>query len=89
MDTLLILTAVPRVSIHFRKPQQRELETVTASELEGYRREGHFAEGSMGPKVEGRRCASSPPAASARSSRTSTRPPTRSPAKAGTHVVPG
>ncbi len=50
-DALLILTAVPRVSIHFRKPQQRELETVSASALEGYRRDGHFADGSMGPKV--------------------------------------
>ena len=51
-DALLILTAVSRVSIHYRKPQQRELETVSASELEGYRSEGHFAEGSMGPKVK-------------------------------------
>ena len=51
-ETLLILTAVARVAIHFRKPQQRDLETVTASELEGYRREGHFAEGSMAPKVK-------------------------------------
>ena len=51
VDALLILTAVSRVAIHFRKPQQRELETVTASELDGHRREGHFAEGSMGPKV--------------------------------------
>ena len=53
VDALLILTAVPRIAIHFRTPQQRELETVTASELDGYRREGHFAEGSMGPKVKG------------------------------------
>jgi len=51
-DALLILTAVSRIAIDFRKPQQRELETVTASELDGYRREGHFAEGSMGPKVK-------------------------------------
>ena len=51
-ETLLILTAVARAAIHFRKPQQRELETVTAAELEGYRSEGHFAEGSMGPKVK-------------------------------------
>ena len=51
-DALLILTAVARISIDFRKPRQRELETVTASELDGYRREGHFAEGSMGPKVQ-------------------------------------
>jgi len=53
VDALLILTAVPRIAIHFGKPQQRELETVTAAELDGYLREGHFAEGSMGPKVEG------------------------------------
>ncbi|HUN68761.1 MAG TPA: carbamate kinase [Burkholderiales bacterium] len=53
VDALLILTAVPRIAIHFGKPQQRELATVTASELEGYRRDGQFAEGSMGPKVEG------------------------------------
>jgi carbamate kinase len=53
VDALLILTAVPRIAIHFRKPQQRELETVTASELDGYLREGHFAEGSMEPKVRG------------------------------------
>jgi carbamate kinase len=51
-DALLILTAVARVAVHFRKPQQRDLETVGASELDGYRREGQFAEGSMGPKVQ-------------------------------------
>jgi carbamate kinase len=51
-DALLILTAVARVAAHFRQPRQRELETVSASELEGYRRDGHFAKGSMGPKVQ-------------------------------------
>jgi carbamate kinase len=51
-DTLLILTAVPRVAIDFGKPKQRFLETVNAAELEAYQREGHFAEGSMGPKVK-------------------------------------
>jgi len=87
-DALLILTAVERVSIHFRKPQQRELETVSVSELEGYVREGHFAEGSMGPKVQaalrylaagGKRAiiAHLDQAADAAAG------------KAGTHVVPG
>lgn len=51
-DALLILTAVSRVAINFRKPGQRDLETVTASELEALRKEGHFADGSMGPKVK-------------------------------------
>jgi carbamate kinase len=50
-DALLMLTAVSRVAIDFRKPGQRDLETVTAAELDRYRKEGHFAEGSMGPKV--------------------------------------
>jgi len=50
--TLMILTAVERVAINFGKPKQRALEKVTASELEGFSAEGHFAAGSMGPKVK-------------------------------------
>jgi len=50
-DALLILTAVSRVAVNFRKPGQRDLETVAASELEALRAEGQFAEGSMGPKI--------------------------------------
>ena len=49
---LLMLTGVARVAVDYRKPTQRDLETVTASEIDVYRREGQFAEGSMGPKVE-------------------------------------
>ena len=52
IDTLMILTAVSRVAVHFRTPQQRDLETVTASELAAYQRDGEFAAGSMGPKIE-------------------------------------
>ena len=52
IDTLMILTAVSRVAVHFRTPQQRDLEAVTASELAAYQRDGEFAAGSMGPKVE-------------------------------------
>jgi len=50
--TLMILTAVSRVAIHFGTPRQKALDTVTAGELEAYRAEKHFAAGSMGPKVE-------------------------------------
>ena len=50
-ETLLILTAVPRVLVHFRTPRERPLERVGGAELEALYREGHFAEGSMGPKV--------------------------------------
>lgn len=49
---LMILTAVPCVSINFGKPDQRELGLVTMQELRAYHAEGHFPSGSMGPKVE-------------------------------------
>ena len=49
---LLILSAVERVSIHFGTAQQRELTQATLADMKRYQREGHFARGSMGPKVE-------------------------------------
>lgn len=52
IQDLLILTAVERIAIDFGKPGQRNLEKVTLSELKEYQRQGHFARGSMGPKVE-------------------------------------
>lgn len=52
IDTLMILTAVPRVAIHFGTPQQRELEQVSLAELRDLHAAGHFPAGSMGPKVE-------------------------------------
>ena len=51
-DTLLILTAVTKVAIRFGKPDAQPLDRVTAPELAEYRKEGHFAKGSMGPKVD-------------------------------------
>jgi carbamate kinase len=52
IDDLLILTAVERVAVDFGKPEQRFLTQVTLAELKAYQRAGHFARGSMGPKVE-------------------------------------
>jgi carbamate kinase len=49
---LLILTAVERVAVDFNTPQQRYLDKVTLSELKGYEAAGHFAKGSMGPKIQ-------------------------------------
>jgi len=40
------------VSINFRKPGQQELDKVTIEEAKRYIEEGHFAAGSMGPKVK-------------------------------------
>jgi len=52
VDLLLISTAIEKVAIHFKTPQQQDLDCVTAAELAHYLDEGHFAPGSMRPKVE-------------------------------------
>ncbi|MGH2494474.1 MAG: carbamate kinase [Ktedonobacteraceae bacterium] len=51
-DLLLISTAVEKVALNFKKPDQRELERITLSEARQYYQEGHFAKGSMGPKIQ-------------------------------------
>ena len=51
-DYLFILTAVDRVAVNYGKPEQRELKEITVEEAENLCREGHFAPGSMLPKVE-------------------------------------
>lgn len=50
-DILLILTEVEKVSLNFRKPDQKDLDHMTAEEALRYIEEGHFAPGSMLPKV--------------------------------------
>ncbi len=51
-DTFLISTAVDKVYINFGKPDQKGLDVVTLEEAKKYMAEGHFAKGSMAPKVE-------------------------------------
>lgn len=51
-DILLILTAVDRVSINFGKPNQQDLERLSLEEAYKYIDEGHFAPGSMLPKIK-------------------------------------
>lgn len=51
-DYLFILTAVDRVMINYNKPNQKALEQITLDEAYQYIKEGHFAPGSMLPKVE-------------------------------------
>ena len=51
-DALVILTAVEQVCINFGKPEQKSLATMTVEEARRYMVEGHFAPGSMLPKVE-------------------------------------
>ena len=51
-DMLIILTAVEKVAIRFGKPDQEWLGKVSVGDAERYIAEGHFAPGSMLPKVE-------------------------------------
>ena len=51
-DALVILTAVDRVCINWGKPNQESLSEMTVEEAEMYCGEGHFAPGSMLPKVK-------------------------------------
>ena len=51
-DMLVILTAVEKAAINFGKPEQKWLSEISVEEAELYIGEGHFAPGSMLPKVE-------------------------------------
>jgi len=51
-DYLIILTAVDQVAINFGKPDVKWLSEMSISEAELYIGEGHFAPGSMLPKVQ-------------------------------------
>lgn len=51
-DILVILTAVEKVAINFGKENEEWLSKMTIEDCERYIEEGHFAKGSMLPKVE-------------------------------------
>jgi len=51
-DLLLISTAVEKVAINFNKPDVKWLDKMTVAEARQYIAEGHFAPGSMLPKVQ-------------------------------------
>ena len=51
-DYLIILTAVEKVAINFNKENQQWLSSLTIDEAKKYIKEGHFASGSMLPKIE-------------------------------------
>ena len=51
-DVLIILTAVEKVAIHFGKPDQQDLDTLTPEAARKYIADGEFAPGSMLPKVK-------------------------------------
>lgn len=51
-DLLIILTAVEKVAINFGKPNQQWLDRLSVDQARDYAAQGHFAKGSMLPKVE-------------------------------------
>lgn len=52
VDCFIISTDAACVYVDYRKPTQRALRRVTASEMEAHRAAGQFPPGNMGPKVE-------------------------------------
>jgi carbamate kinase len=51
-DLLLISTAVEKVYLNFGKPDQKAIDRMTVAEAKQYVEQGHFAPGSMLPKIE-------------------------------------
>ena len=51
-DFLIILTAVEKVAVNFGKPEEKWLDDLDTEEARQFIKEGHFAPGSMLPKVQ-------------------------------------
>ena len=51
-DLFIISTGVSHVALDFNTPEQRSLDRLTIKEAERYVEEGHFAPGSMLPKIQ-------------------------------------
>ena len=51
-ELFLISTAIEKVALNFNTPDQRWLDQVTLADARRYLAEGHFAKGSMEPKVQ-------------------------------------
>jgi carbamate kinase len=50
-DVLIISTAVAEVCLNFKKPDEKRLSRITLADAKKYMAEGHFAAGSMKPKI--------------------------------------
>jgi len=51
-DVFIISTAVEKVYLNYNKPNQKALDKMTVAEAKKYIEEGHFAKGSMLPKIQ-------------------------------------
>lgn len=50
-DKFFILTDIPKVCINYNTPQEKAIDRMTIAQAKQYLAEGHFAEGSMAPKI--------------------------------------
>lgn len=48
---LLVSTSIAKVAINYQQPDQRDIDTMTAAEARAFMEAGHFAPGSMRPKI--------------------------------------
>jgi carbamate kinase len=51
-DLFMISTSVDKVCLNFGKPEEKSLDSMTLEETNKYLKEGHFAPGSMKPKMK-------------------------------------
>lgn len=51
-DVFIILTDVEKIALNYNKSNQKDLDKMTVAEAQKYFDQGHFAPGSMGPKVK-------------------------------------
>ena len=51
-DLFVISTAVEKVALNYGKPNQKLVDRMTVAEAKQYMAEGHFAKGSMLPKIQ-------------------------------------
>ncbi|MFA6800552.1 MAG: carbamate kinase [Acholeplasmataceae bacterium] len=51
-DIFIILTGVPKVSINFNKPNEKQLSNISIKDAKYYIKIGEFGKGSMEPKIE-------------------------------------
>lgn len=51
-DMFVISTAVPKVCLNYGKPNEKKLDSISTKEAKEYIAEGHFAPGSMLPKIQ-------------------------------------
>jgi len=52
VERILDLTSVEYAKLHFNSPSEENLQTITVADAKRYLAEGHFAPGSMQPKIE-------------------------------------